>query len=262
MLKNYRLSASHLNDYLTCPRLFYYQDLLHVPQEKNRAVSFGTAVHCALKDITLTYNDTKQLPDQATFLELFEHYLERQLLSPKHHHDSLAFGKTILAEFYNHYQDNLQQFAFAERDFSTHEIRVGEVPIVGSIDRIELSNEANKLVHVVDYKTGSPDNKASKLGPSGDYRRQLLFYKLLCDLSDRFPYTMESGEIRFVQPSPKTGEFVTKKYIFTEENVTQLKATIQQVYRDIQALKFLELPEDAMCGDCKYCELFGKLETR
>ncbi|MEK7557319.1 MAG: ATP-dependent helicase, partial [Patescibacteria group bacterium] len=41
LLKNYVMSVTHLNNYLECPRVFYYRNLLHVPQAKTKHQAYG-----------------------------------------------------------------------------------------------------------------------------------------------------------------------------------------------------------------------------
>jgi DNA helicase-2/ATP-dependent DNA helicase PcrA len=49
LLEHYQLSVTHLNKYLRCPISFYYENILKIPAAKNRAMTFGTAVHDALE---------------------------------------------------------------------------------------------------------------------------------------------------------------------------------------------------------------------
>jgi hypothetical protein len=111
---------------------------------------------------------------------------------------------------------------------------------------------------VIDYKTGNPDNKSSELKPDGDYHRQIVFYKLLCDLSPKFPYTMTSGEIQFVQKSSRDGKFKRNHIKVSSEDLDRLKTQIKSVYEDIQKLQFLNPSEWESCGECEYCQLSMK----
>lgn len=252
-LATYSLSPSHLNDYLTCPKLFYYQDVLRVPQPTERAVGYGTAVHSALEATVGEYLRTKQLPAVEFLLEKFEHYLKRQTLSSKDTEDSLRFGRAELSSYYTQHTERLAQLAMVENKFVAE---IDGVPINGKIDKIELRGEHQEYAHVIDYKTGNPDNKSAKLAKGGDYHRQLLFYKLLCDRSAQFKRTVRSGEIHFIQQSKKTKTYPHKQYDLTDTDITELVNTIKQVYSDIQALKFLDVRTEDCCGECKYCEMF------
>jgi DNA helicase-2/ATP-dependent DNA helicase PcrA len=253
-LATYSLSPSHLNDYLTCPKLFYYQDVLRVPQPTARAVGYGTAVHSALELTVGEYLRTKQLPSVEFLLEKFEQHLAKQTLSTKDMQDSLRFGQAELTSYYAAHQARLATPAMVENKFVAE---IHGVPINGKIDKIEFTGDNKEQAHVVDYKTGNPDNKSAKLAKGGDYHRQLLFYKLLCNQSPQFKRTVVSGEIHFIQASKKTKIYPHKQYELTNDDVAELSETIKRVYTEIQALKFLDASADDCCGDCRFCELFG-----
>lgn len=252
ILADYTMSATHLNDYLTCPRLFLYQDLLRVPRATTRAVGFGIAVHNVLKQASERKLTLPQV------LKLFKAELERQLLSQRDVTDSLAFGELTLRRYYPDHKNFLGKNRFPEKDFRPYHVRVNDVPIVGKIDAIHVLDEQKKIVHVVDYKTGNPDNKGSDLAKGGNYHRQLVFYKLLCDHTTQFGYTAVSGEIHFIQQSKKKKEFVSRGYEFTEDDVERVTAEIGQVYQHIQQLDFLDPAPAELCGECQWCLLWSK----
>ncbi len=264
LVLNYTLSVTHLNNYLTCPRLFYYENLLRVPRAKTRNEAFGTAIHESLKDLLLdlqksTTLDPKRCED--LLLDSFERHLKREILVDRDHRGILHFGQETLQNYFGHYKDQLSTNVLLEYNFAPHHVHVDEVPITGKLDKIQIlesAGESSKLpIHVVDYKTGNPDTKSAELGPDGSYRRQIIFYQLLCDYSTNFPYQMVSGEIDFIQMSKKENDFVKRRFQVTEEEKQNLKATIKDVYADIQNLKFLQPDEWTTCGECDYCLLFS-----
>lgn len=254
-LEHYRMSATHYNDYVECQRKFYYQHILHVPQATSRAVGYGIAVHNALRDTSAEYQKTNHLPTKRWFMEQFTKHLQKQLLSKKDAADSLAFGLATLAEYYNAQREVITQNAFPEHDFAPYHVMVGPVPITGKIDAMQVLDKTSKTVHVIDYKTGNPDNKGTNLAKGGPYHRQLLFYKLLVDGAQQFGHTATSGAIHFTQKSKQKDEFISRTYKFNDEDVLALKTDIERVYAEIMALHFLQPGPDQVCGECEYCLL-------
>lgn len=248
LLENYTLSVTHLNNYLRCPRLFYYNNILRVPRAKTEPEAFGTAIHRSLQD-WLTKNPSKE-----ELLAQFEHHLKREILSTQEFRGGLELGQKTLSAYFDHYHGSQNRNVLTEFDFSSHGVTVDGVPITGKLDKIEIINEADKTVHTVDYKTGNPDSKAAELREGGEYRRQIAFYQLLCNESKAFPYRMVSGEIDFVQPSKKSGDFIKKTFIISPQELTELRTLIHSVYEDIQNLRFLHPDEFESCGECEYCE--------
>ncbi|MFH1354405.1 MAG: ATP-dependent DNA helicase [bacterium] len=248
-LKNYTMSVTHLNNYLECPRLFYYRNLLHVPAAKTKHMAFGTAVHGALKDLFLKLNEDGRLPGEKYLIDRFVYYLGFEDLTRRERSDSVQFGKEILKNYYRFYAKSFKTKALVEYDFRSHGVHFEDLILTGKVDKAEVLNE--KKVNVVDYKTGNPDNAGKHLREEGNYRRQIVFYKLLGDLSPKFGYEVVSGEIDFVQPSKRTGKLVKKKFIIGGDETDELKEMIRKVWKEIKELKFLE---GKGCGKCDYCK--------
>lgn len=255
LLENYTLSASHLNAYLDCPKNFFFSRILRVPEPKGRDVSFGTAVHNTLRDAARLLADGKKVSAK-TAEQIYEKHLTEQVMKQRDFEETLQFGKPIITEYIKEHATRLSTLRDPERNFTPDGVHFDGIPLGGSIDAMELVDETSRTIHVIDYKTGNPDNKAPKLSKQGEYHRQLMFYKLLCDGSPRFPFTAVSGEINFVQPSKKKHEYIKKVYEFSSEDITDFKTVVTQVYQDIISLKFLDAPAEQMCGDCRYCTLF------
>ena len=250
---NYVMSVTHLNNYLDCSKKFYYQNLLKVPSAKSKDAVFGTAVHEALKDLLNSFKEGK-LADKEFFLQRFEYYLGKEVLTEQEFEDSLNYGKLHLCEYFDYYKKDLKPNILLEYSFAGHGVNVDGLKITGRLDKLEILDNIKNTVHVVDFKTGNPDNKISALSMGGDYRRQIAFYQLLCDSSPRFPYKMVSGEINFVQKSKKDNDFKNYRMEISEQELRDLKKMIGLVYEEISRLYFLEKPG---CGKCEWCEMKG-----
>lgn len=251
ILENYHMSVTHLNSYLKCPRLFYYNDLLRVPRAKTKSQSFGTAVHRALQDLYSKSHGSN--PSKTEFLDRFQYHLNREILSKKDYLSALEQGQNTLNEYYDHLMSQPQTSVLLEYDFAGHGVTVDGVPLTGKIDKVEVLSAEARTAHIVDYKTGNPDS--SNKDKDDSYRRQILFYKLLCDSSPKFPYQMQSGSIDFVQKSPKQNQFIRTSYPLAAQNLTELRQTIRSVYDDIQNLQFLTPDDFAVCGECEWCKM-------
>ncbi|MEX1112355.1 MAG: ATP-dependent DNA helicase [Candidatus Andersenbacteria bacterium] len=261
ILTEYVMSVTHLNNYLECPRKFYVKNLLQVPSARTTHQAMGTAVHAALDDFCRTFKDGQDVPDKTLLLERFRYHLEKEVLTEVERTDAWERGEQDLAAYYDHYRDELCKHTIGEYSFASHGVQVDGLMLTGLIDKIELINpeedyktdgtwKEGALVTIVDYKTGNPDTGASKIKIGGPYHRQLVFYKLLCDGSSRFPYEFSSAEVDFIRPSDKKG-FVKKKVEVTDAEVEELKDTIRRVWNEIQQLAFLD--DGAACGECEVC---------
>lgn len=254
MLDGYVLSVTHLNDYLECPRRFYFRHLLRVPSVPSKQLAFGTAVHGALYDFYSRLTP-RRMPSKALLLKSFKKRLQREILSEVEEKDTLERGMALLSAYYEHYRAEPYRRAFHEYSFGAAGVRVDGIPLTGRIDKIEIIDPAGAQINAVDYKTSNPDRKRAELKPGGAYHRQLVFYKLLIDHAPHFPYTMRSGEIDFLQPSAARGQYVKKKITVMPEDTQKLRATVKKVWGEIQALAFLDPVAAGACGECEFCQL-------
>lgn len=256
LLKDYRLNVTDLNNFLKCPRLFYYQSLVKVPGVKSKHQALGTAVHCALRDWILLLR--KEIPySKQKFLSDFNFHLEKEFLGEKEFKEALEFGKKVLSDYFEEFKKSMRRDSLVEYDFSAHQVVIGTVPITGRFDRIDILDPKIRTIRVVDYKTGNPDSKSAELKPGGEYYRQIAFYQLLCEASPKFEYRMKTGQVNFIQKSKKTGDFVNRDFEISQEEINDLKTEIKQVYGEIKSLEFLDTMEEKSCGKCEFCEFFG-----
>jgi len=239
----YKFNITHLNSYLKCPLCFFFKTILHLPAPKTSSLSFGTSVHGALSYLYTSLKKDKNLISLEKFIGVFKQNLDREQVDKKNYQDLLEKGKEVLTKYYKNYQNSFTGNYFSERDFKFYGARLNNIPITGKIDLIDAVN--NKEANVIDFKTGRPDNKYQELSPEGDYFRQLVFYKILCQQSKGFPYQINQGTIDFIETDSKE-KFIRKTFNLTQDDVANLTALIANTFQKISNLEFA--PKDT-CDD-------------
>jgi superfamily I DNA/RNA helicase len=263
-------SVTHLNNYLKCPRLFYYQNFIKVPILKNKHLALGTAAHEAIEalyrsavgDVEISWQDDaagmsrltsgkgKGVLSKNQFLKKFEKELSREILNDQDFADSLEQGKTFLGKYYDEYATRLPDSVLIEYDFRSHAVCLEDIPLTGKLDLVHVLDRIARTVEVVDFKTGNSENTGAMVKFGGDYHRQIVFYQLLCNLSKRFPYRMVRGVVDFVQ-CRKDGTFCREEIRVSEEDLARIAEEIRDVWGRIHALQFECLDPK---GVCEYCE--------
>ena len=255
MLEKFVMSVTALNNYLKCPLEFYFKNLIKIPSPKNEATEFGSAAHYAIQMLFEKMQDRKEVfPAKEEFLSDFEWYMHRHRESfTKEQFDRrLEYGFQILADYYDKYINSWPKVVSVERNI--RQVTVRDVPLKGKLDKLEFDG---KMVNVVDYKTGDPDNAKVKLeGPGkkepngGDYWRQAVFYKILVDNYDRKEWKVTSTEFDFIEPDKKKN-YQKRKLIITPEDIITVTEQIVDTWQKIQAHDFY-----TGCGkpDCHWCE--------
>jgi len=243
-LERYKLSATHLNNFLDVthggPRMFLLQNLLHFPSTKSPAASYGTAIHATLQQAHIhlvAIGERKPLED---ILQDFDTNLKSERMDA---HDFTAYyqkGSEQLPLFFAQRYDSFTLTQKSELNFSGQEVYMDDAHLTGMIDVADI-NKAEKTMTVTDYKTGKPAGswKASaeyekiKLHK---YRQQLLFYKLLVENSrDYSNYTVVEGRLAFVEPN-RLNEINTLELQFDREELERFRKLVGKVWQRITAL--------------------------
>lgn len=265
------LSATGLNNWLSCPWKYFYLNLLRVPRAKNKHQIYGTAIHAALKEF---FDALKGGPVGSEFLEeKFIAALEDEPLLSKDYTAVLAKGKFALSKYFANYQgtwptNTQNEFRINSVYLPLRSQALDERPIklTGVLDKIEYLDGSPHTttkfgvgVNVVDYKTGKAKTRNELEGKTknatGDYPRQLAFYKLLLDNFSTFKAEMVSGELDFVEPD-SNGKFHREKFVITDTEIEALQLQIFNLAEEVLEFKF----ENRRCDDktCEFCVLRNK----
>jgi DNA helicase-2/ATP-dependent DNA helicase PcrA len=85
---------------------------------------------------------------------------------------------------------------------------------------------------------------------SGEYKRQLLFYKLLAEYDRNFPYEVVSAELDFLEPDK--GKFKKYEFKYTLGDIEDLKKMIRETMGSIREHKFERTKDFSECENCEY----------
>ena len=248
-LETYKLSATHLNNFLDVsrggPQNFLLNNLLHFPSAKNSAAAYGTAIHSSLQQAHCSLSADHQLPSTEQILQFFQKSLESQHLPADDFQLYLDKGKSALIAFLNAKSSDFHDTDLAELDFSNQGVIIDNARLTGKLDVVDIDKQ-NKTIFVTDYKTGKPahswkgsaDYEKIKLHK---YRQQLMFYQLLVEHSrDYSNFTFTGGRLQFVEPDMKTGDILSLEYAFSSEELTEFTQLIEIIWRKITTL---DLPD-------------------
>ncbi|HEY4153995.1 MAG TPA: ATP-dependent DNA helicase [Puia sp.] len=254
LLDNFQMNVTALNNFLNCPLEFYYKNLLRIPSPKNENTEFGSAVHYSLEQLFRNMQENNnEFAGIPFFLNAFDWYMNRhrESFTSEQFARRMDYGHIVLPEYYTKYVHSWNKIVSIER--TVRNVAIQGVPLKGKIDKLEFEG---KLVNVVDYKTGNPENGKKKLArPSekdpngGDYWRQAVFYKLLLDQQAQRDWQVLSVEFDFIEPDNKK-VYRREKLIVSPEDTDTVTRQITGTWRKIQNHEFY-----TGCGkpDCHWC---------
>ena len=242
-----KLSPSRLNDYIGCPRKFFYTKVLGIDVEEANwdNANFGTTIHEILENAVLVAKDKGEYPEIEEIIEQFNIVFNRQRFTTFASKEKFEKrGLEIIKKYYPHFKnfpvDNIECV-----EYSFDAVPVGEDCITGKIDRIEKYSDGTYGLY--DYKTGkyTTEKQIAIGGDKEGYYNQLCFYK----------YAFEKITGKKVS---KTGIIYVEdhtKNVYKElcdEDMQYIENKIKETYKNIKDMKFNPIKE-SRDGECKYC---------
>jgi len=247
-IKKIVLSPSRLNDYLKCPRRFFYIKVMGIDIEDKEwdNANFGTAMHAVFENSVRLAKKTGHYPEEEEVLTSFRKLLDEIPFSSDAKKEMfIKRGENAIKDYYPRFVETSPE-RIENIELSLDSVQVGDDFISGKIDRIEVNSDGTYELY--DYKTGKPVSE-TKVAPGEEkegYYNQLCFYK----------YAFEKLTGKKVS---KTGLIYVedhRKNVYKEltaDDMTYIENKIKEVYENIKAMKF-----DGICDKkndtCKYCE--------
>lgn len=250
------LSATALNNYLTCPWRYYFQNIMRLPQEKSLSLIMGNVIHQTIHRYLIhphTFENSDQIIEEAIS------QLEKQPLTEVERKDLTHKIKEILPHYYQEKmvawnKDNQSELWISGVGIGT------DIKLRGKIDMLEPLG--NSEYRVYDFKTGKPKSRnvieGNTKNSDGNYKRQLVFYQLLMNRYLGGRMKMVEGVIEFVEPTP-AGKLKSESFTISQDEQQQLEETIIRVAKEIRTLDFW----DKKCDDpnCEFCTLRQMMDS-
>ncbi|MBQ6147306.1 ATP-dependent helicase [Candidatus Saccharibacteria bacterium] len=239
-LENYQLTASDLTCFVDLhyagPIEFYKRKVLRAPGEPaSESILFGNLVHATFERIT----NTGVSDEEAVKFYLRE--AEKQDVEEKVIKNLKERGRQSLEISLKSFGAELRaENAKAEVNLYSEHLSVFEVPVTGKIDHIRVYPET-KEIEIFDFKTGTYHPESwDRIESLFKYKLQLLFYKLLLNVSPSYKkYQVSRAHILFVSPDAD-GKVYDKVLEFKEKDEREEIELIRAVYREIQGLRFMD----------------------
>ena len=264
------LSVSALNNYLECPWRYFFRNLVRLPESQDKFALYGTVIHRTLEQLFRKWKEDGADPGEEFLMERFHYFMERIPLAEKEYLELLKKGEKALPGYYAKYHTEWNTNIQCEFPIKGVPLEVADgdakttILLRGTLDKVEF--EGGNKVNVVDYKTAKPKTRnlieGNTKDADGNYKRQLVFYKLLLDHYDDLPapglrqaggkFVMGSGEIDFIEPD-KGGKYHKEKFSVTKEEVEALEEEVRRVAGEILSFGFWE--KRCEKEDCVYCKL-------
>jgi DNA helicase II / ATP-dependent DNA helicase PcrA len=249
------LSVTALNHFIECPNKFFYKSILKLPEPPSASSEKGSAMHEALariwKDLKMEkLKDYKTKKVAGIIVDSVTNYLKNSFI-PVHEKESVldelitnALKVAIALKGHFSQQGKVHVESWVETPFKN-------ITIHGKLDT--LIEQENKIF-IYDYKTREAMSqnaiKGETKASTGDYFRQLVFYKILLEGNYKFKNKIIEPALVFVKPDDR-GRCPIISLPVGKQDEEKVKMEISNLIESVWSGKFLT----TSCSDpaCKYC---------
>ena len=246
-VKHIILSPSRLNDYLDCPRKFFYLKVLGIDVEEANwdSANYGSIIHKLLENAVRIAKQTGKYPEIEKIEQEFQTSLDNsKFTTPAQKEKFEKAGLNVIKNYYPYFS-SIPPERIAEVEYTFDGVKLDTYTLTGKIDRIEKNSDGTYELY--DYKTGQPvsEKQVAAGGNKKNYYNQLCFYK----------YAFEKATGKKVS---KTGLIYVEEHRknvykeLTEDDMDYIENLIKSTYEKINALQFDPIKED-LNGVCKGC---------
>ncbi len=247
ILEDYKLSVTHLNNFLDVanggPYFFLMHNLLRFPAALTPSAAYGDSVHLALKWLHGELRQNGSLPSKTAINNYFGDMLARKHLKKTDHTRLNSRGHEAISRYMKEKSDIFEAKDLAERGFNNDGVVIGDARLSGKIDIIHF--KSGNRTEVLDFKTGKP--AASWQGKDEfekiklhKYRQQLLFYKLLVENSASYQgkLVVDKGRIEFIETDANEKLLPSLELAYEPKELRRFTVLINAVWQRIMSLDF------------------------
>lgn len=256
------LSVTALNRFISCPREFFYESILKIPQKPSASAEKGNAMHEAIDRVwRLEKKDEKNI--EKTIKDAVGDYFSVHSRLPKFEKEQIVSELTesaplVAKALQGHFAaaGEIKSETWAEKRFEfSFEGSPISIKIHGKLDAVV---ETDEEISIFDYKTRSAmsikEMKGETKDSDGDYFRQLVFYRLLLEGKN---VKRISPALVFVKPDDK-GRCPIVAPVIEASDVENLKKEIEKLIVAVWSGEFLSKKCDD--PDCASCALFEVIQ--
>jgi DNA helicase-2/ATP-dependent DNA helicase PcrA len=254
------LSATALNAYLACPWKWFYRHFFRMQFVYTVSQMKGNAVHGALQNF-FDQKNTDPNSGLAFLLERLDHHLSKQALTAREKERVRLDARNALTGYFETYRASTSWALPTVNEFFIKGALLEGVRLTGKLDKLEILPDGAQ-VNVIDYKTGKPKSRnhiegKTKAQGAGDYKRQLVFYRILLERMHDPRYVMKEAVIDFVEPT-EAGTYKREAFVIDTEEVRELEKEIARVADEITTMSFWDKRcDDKTCQECGLRDLLG-----
>lgn len=254
-LKTYKLSPSELNVFLSDPKTFLHNMIFKYPFAPTESTIFWSVYHRVLELFYGKYIQNWKWEEKSYLTATFSLLLKKEILTPIEYERLEKKWIEGLSNYYETYKNNFWIPLQLEYNFKQRNIFFWDIPLTGKIDKIVKLTDFEPIfwqkapICVVDYKTGAIKSLGQIKGTDRygnkkeepqewQYFRQLLFYKLLCELDASFNAHYEVSDLMIDFVEGRNGEYKQLLVPFEPQEFEDFKILLADSREKIKSIEY------------------------
>lgn len=263
-LENYKINPSDLNKFIENPLDFLHSVIFKYPFIDNKFTIFWKVYHRTLELFYLKYKSEQKLPEKSYLTATFNLLIDKEILTPEELAEAKEKWIKWLEWYYDEYSKKDEIPLVLEHSFRRKNLLFENIPISGVVDKIEKIWETTSLgtstsgwqlaffkdsVALIDYKTWKIKTLWVIKGTDRywnkkewwwewKYFRQLLFYKLLCEVDFEFSSKFDVWKLALDFVEWKDWEYKLIEVEYNEEEYEYFKNELREAWKQINDINF------------------------
>jgi DNA helicase-2/ATP-dependent DNA helicase PcrA len=253
-------SVTALNNFLSCPWKYFFRNLLHIPDVKEFSAMLGTACHEALRHFHQLVKKGKKV-SASELKKIIKDVVYAQAFSKGDLSVALEKAEESVTAYVKSFKtfDENEKIYIEERISFPLKIETEktdfEIVITGVLDFVV---EEGGHSHVIDFKTKKRMTLNEIMGKTknstGDYFRQLQFYKLLWENAGK-ESVVDKASLSFL--TPERGDVSMETFELGENDKSEIEKILRDTLREIYSFSFWNKKcEDKKCDYCQMADVF------
>ncbi len=262
------LSVTALNHFLKCPSEFFYKSIMKIPEAPSPTSEKGNAMHEAMAKVWQSNTRRKENIEKIIKESVKEYFNNSALLKHEKEvilEELLENAPIVARELENHFNTegelHIEKWFENNFEYTTKEDEDKiNIRLHGKLDAVI---EQDSKVLVFDYKTTTAKSineiKGNTESSTGDYFRQLIFYKIL--LESKFSNKDTEPFLAFIKARPNAsggqadgkGRCPIISLEITKDDTERVKTEIKSLLDSVWSGSFLtQTCTDKSCEYCRY----------
>lgn len=250
------LSVTALNHFVTCPSQFFYKSILKIPEAPAPSSEKGNSMHLAISRVWKLEDKSEKAVTETLVDTIREYFLtsllpvfEKQAVLAELIENAPIVAKALVSHFSQAGKIDVE--TWMEDEFKG--AYDGKSVVINLHGKLDAVLDQGDKISVFDYKTREALTPAAIKGETksstGDYFRQLIFYRILVDA--KFKGKSVEPSLVFVKPDDK-GRCPTITVPVEKTDVERVKGEVQNLIDSVWSGAIIrDTCDDATCTWCK-----------